>query len=453
MEPIDETFITGLPDVGAQYPRKTYTSLVPKDELNSKTDNVSQSTRLHHKMREMKEMDEKLSQMKEDYARRMALVKQGEARFIEKQRAMIEYLRKFKTFIVETDSKRARAEKKEVEERRQKELKQKEIEDLKARLEQLKRDRTKRIKKYEHYKKNKTYLEQVLGQSDQYNEIDELLTRYKILEQTNLDLQSASERVMKEMSKQQQDYQNLMKDKQNDQLMKNSDLARLMKKLEEDSNTASSLQSEVASVEQKNKDTFRKFSEVQAAVRNIHNRTQLYPTTLKSKHRNSGTTMFSGAGQTSGGNGGMTDTMSMEKEKTIDEDSGPNRDQKVLQHLMDLLEAIKEKLEDIEFVVETVEVQEPNSWGNHMNTATTYYDAHLPRKKKISTAEDKRTTTTVNSGEPSKPPSDELRSTKKPPQVPKSTQRAVGASAPPSSSSGGGSGILRTPPREPGGGK
>ena len=75
-------------------------------------------------------MDDTLSAMKRDYARRIRLVKQGEARFLERQRNTIEYLRKFKQFIVETDTKRTRAEKKEAEERRIIEQKMRELKAL-----------------------------------------------------------------------------------------------------------------------------------------------------------------------------------------------------------------------------------------------------------------------------------------------------------------------------------
>jgi len=50
---------------------------------------VSESTRLHHKLREMKEMDDALALMKSDYAERIRLVKEGEARFLVKQHNII----------------------------------------------------------------------------------------------------------------------------------------------------------------------------------------------------------------------------------------------------------------------------------------------------------------------------------------------------------------------------
>jgi hypothetical protein len=90
----------------------------PGDYIFDNAANSSQSTRLHQKMREMKEMDAKLAAMKDDYAKRLAVVRKGEQKFLEKQKNTIDYLRKFKAFIVETDAKRNRALQKAAEEHR-----------------------------------------------------------------------------------------------------------------------------------------------------------------------------------------------------------------------------------------------------------------------------------------------------------------------------------------------
>jgi hypothetical protein len=59
-------------------------------------------------------MDDALALMKSDYADRIRAVKEGESKFLVKQHNIIKYLRRFKLFILESDTKRARAEKKEV---------------------------------------------------------------------------------------------------------------------------------------------------------------------------------------------------------------------------------------------------------------------------------------------------------------------------------------------------
>lgn len=89
------------------------------DDLDVNTGNVSQSTRLHHKNREMSKVNDELISKKQQYVERIQKVKQGEARFLQKQKDTIEYLRKFKAFILEVDRKRKQAENKQSAEREQ----------------------------------------------------------------------------------------------------------------------------------------------------------------------------------------------------------------------------------------------------------------------------------------------------------------------------------------------
>lgn len=166
-------------------------------------------------MREMKEMDDRLSAMKLDYAERMKNVKNGELAFLEKQQNTIKYLRRFKTFIVETDTKRNRAEKKENEEKKQSALKSAEIVSLRSLLASLRAKRDDLMMLNNAYKSNRAYLESVLVNSDQYSEVDELLTRHTILKQTHSDLKKDAEKVQKKMETTQANLQKLIKEKQN----------------------------------------------------------------------------------------------------------------------------------------------------------------------------------------------------------------------------------------------
>ena len=90
-------------------------------------------------------MDDKLAKMKRDYEIRIRKVKQGEIQFKEKQRSTIAYLRKFKAFIVETDTKRNRAEKKKADERDEIATQTKKFQEKQEKLNILKQQRDKRI--------------------------------------------------------------------------------------------------------------------------------------------------------------------------------------------------------------------------------------------------------------------------------------------------------------------
>jgi hypothetical protein len=235
---------------------------------------ASPSTRLHHKLREMKEMDDALALMKGDYAERIRVVQEGEAKFLVKQHNIRQYLKRFKLFILESDAKRARAEKKEADEQKQRAAKLREIEQQRALFLQLQSRRSDLKQKNDHYKQNRSYLEAVKDSvPEQYGEIDELIVRYQILKQTNTDLSEANRAASASLEKVTAELQSLYKTKQNAILVMNSRFAHLLQKLESVSNDASSIENEVAAGELRTRDMQRYFCEVQMAVRNIYQRT------------------------------------------------------------------------------------------------------------------------------------------------------------------------------------
>lgn len=222
----------------------------------------------------MKEMDDALALMKSDYSDRIRAVKDGESKFLVKQHNIIKYLRRFKLFILESDTKRARAEKKCEDEHKQRLLKIKEIETLRAQFLHLQQTRSDLKQKNDHYKQNKSYLESVKDAvPEQYAEIDELIVRYQILKQTNTDLTEANRVVNDKMESISTDLQHLLKSSQNSILVKNSRFASLLQKLEQVTNATSGVEAEVQSEERKTKDMNRYFCEVQMAIQNIYART------------------------------------------------------------------------------------------------------------------------------------------------------------------------------------
>lgn len=309
---------------------------------------VSESTRLHKKMREMKLMDEKLAAMKHDYAQRIRIVKLGEARFLEKQRNTIEYLRKFKAFIIETDTKRMRADKKYNEEKRQIIQKEQEIQQLRKQLQEKRNERDKKLRNHERIKINQTYLDKVLAISEQYTEIDELLTRYKILNDTNVDLRAVASKVVKEQESYQAKIQTLLKNKQNAILVKNSDLARCLKTLEDVSNSTSNSENEAAAFELKTKEFNRKFGEIQMAIRNIHARTvNSYPKTIKKSITHTSVNTDEGKGAKEKNRKRRTKNNKDEEGYDSDAEARDQKNALLLATLIQYLDVVAEKVEDI----------------------------------------------------------------------------------------------------------
>ncbi|CAM9403595.1 unnamed protein product, partial [Sphacelaria rigidula] len=80
------------------------------EEMVAGVAQTSQSTLLLKKKKEMREVDDALDFMKDEYNTRMENCEQREAEFEQKQTDMREQVIKFEKFIQENDAKRARAE-------------------------------------------------------------------------------------------------------------------------------------------------------------------------------------------------------------------------------------------------------------------------------------------------------------------------------------------------------
>jgi len=359
---------------------------------------VSQSTRLHEKMREMKEMDDALSLMKSDYARRIRAVKEGEAKFLIKQHNIVKYLKRFKLFILESDSKRARAEKKEADESKQRSQKIREIEALKAHLLALQSTRSELKAKMEAYRANKTYLESVKDAvPEQYGEIDELLVRYSILKQTNTDLSESNRQVQSKMETMTQHLQALNKQKQNELLVQNSKFAHLLQRLEQVTNETSAIENEVGQAEERSTESQRYFCEISMAIKNIYARTmsslpskkaaaQMRKRLQVSKEMQEAQQMAAAKAKAAALVASMSNTSAREKGSESDSDDARDADRPSSSktknqqssssasssstsaatsttttppsaqhtHLIQLLDAISERLQDLQFIVEQV---------------------------------------------------------------------------------------------------
>lgn len=89
------------------------------------------------------------------------LLPKGESRFLEKQRQTIEYLTRFKSFIVETDRKRTRALQKAEDERNETRLRDLELEEKKKKLIENKKLLRIKKKQLDHVKQYREFLERV----------------------------------------------------------------------------------------------------------------------------------------------------------------------------------------------------------------------------------------------------------------------------------------------------
>ena len=166
------------------------------EALVSGVNQISQSTLLLKKKKEMHEVDDALDFMKEEYKLRIEACEQRQRKFERRQADMKEQVTKFEKFIQENDSKRQRADMKAKGEHRV--LDQKELEQRKQtlELEALELERTRQIEQLEKLRKYKEYLERTVesAEDETAEEIWDLLNRHTTLRNANVDLMEQVQR-------------------------------------------------------------------------------------------------------------------------------------------------------------------------------------------------------------------------------------------------------------------
>ena len=160
------------------------------EALVSGVNQISQSTLLLKKMKEMHEVDDSLDYMKEQYKNRMEACDERQREFERRQAEMKDQVTKFEKFIQENDSKRQRAEMKMKQERQLYRQKSKEHEKLHQDLARISAERDALIGNLKKLQKYESYLEDVvhMGDDSTFEETWDLLNRHKTLKSANADL-------------------------------------------------------------------------------------------------------------------------------------------------------------------------------------------------------------------------------------------------------------------------
>lgn len=195
-------------------------------------DHVSPATRLLEKRRQMFEVQETLEAQKQDFNRKEEVFKRREEALKIKDLELQESLIRFSKFLQENDSKRARAEKKASDEIKSRLQKEREIEKLTEELEALKDEKETVHEVLERSMRYQQYLETVLEVADEYSEVSDLLLRHATLLATNQDLKDHQRKCAELAEKIRTELQIYVKQKTDETLNLNNELARLKKELE-----------------------------------------------------------------------------------------------------------------------------------------------------------------------------------------------------------------------------
>lgn len=196
-------------------------------------DNLTPATRLLEKKREMAEVEQALAAQKEEFQMKMETLQQRRDELQRKEQKLKESLLKFDKFLKENDLKRARALKKTKNEQDLCRQKDRETEKLVQEIEELniagKKQRAK-LKKYTIYRQ---FLERVVEQSDEFDETQEIISRYETLKQTREDLLDREHRNQDAIEAERTDLIKFTEERTNEILGYNNELANLQTILEE----------------------------------------------------------------------------------------------------------------------------------------------------------------------------------------------------------------------------
>lgn len=243
------------------------------EQLLAGSTQTSQSTLLLKKRKEMKEVDEALELMKDDYKRRMDECEERRLQFELKQAKLREQVLKFEKFIQENDSKRMRAESKAKLERKLYEERCKDLQSLTIRIHELEMEERKLQSDLIQKNCFRDYLESIVEEGDHgYEEIGDILNRHRTLVDANRDLMSHARSREGDVDNLTYRFQLLKTERQNQLLVSNSYIQDLQKQLEHLRSTAKLEMDEKNHLEDKQKNVSRELSQVGLGIRNIYNR-------------------------------------------------------------------------------------------------------------------------------------------------------------------------------------
>ncbi|CAD7958644.1 unnamed protein product [Amoebophrya sp. A120] len=196
-------------------------------------ENVSPATRLLEKRRQMYEVQDALEAQKARFAQEEEAFAKKEVQLRAKDLQLQQQLIKFNKFLQDNEAKRRRAETRASEEQAQILQKEEEIGQLQKRLDEsqslcleLEEDVLKNLK-YEEF------LELVKENSDDYSEIQDLVTRHETLEAAHRDLIESQQKAENMNEGIRNEYQNYRKEKAMEVLALTNKTAALQAELED----------------------------------------------------------------------------------------------------------------------------------------------------------------------------------------------------------------------------
>ncbi|KNE68111.1 hypothetical protein AMAG_13282 [Allomyces macrogynus ATCC 38327] len=237
-----------------------------------------QSTLLIRRRKELKHVQSLLEKKRAEFSKRMDECREKHEELKAKQKQLRDRVQKFEKFLRENDAKRQRALAKALSERKSREQKEQELFLLQDQLrqEQAKSERVKHM--ISMHRPHEQYLQWVISSlpSDyldvQEPHINDVLTRYHTLSETNHDLQETLQQRLDEIEAETNRLNDLIKQKNDRILVYNSQLGALQKRLDKAKAESARVENMVAESVLSGKARMRNLSETKLAINNIYSR-------------------------------------------------------------------------------------------------------------------------------------------------------------------------------------
>mmetsp|Transcript_30765 Transcript_30765/g.95173 ORF Transcript_30765/g.95173 Transcript_30765/m.95173 type:complete len:273 (+) Transcript_30765:417-1235(+) len=232
----------------------------------------------------MIEVQEALDDKKEEYVRHEEAFHRREANLRKKDVDLQDSLIKFNKFLQENESKRKRAVTRAFEERKQIDSKQMDIQQLEKQHQTILKAANSLERDIQRNKVCQVFLAEVCADhADEYHEIQDLLNRHKTLCGANRDL-AKRQKDYEDLSEQRKDdFIKYMKERANEILNANNEIASLQDKLELTESATYRLQNQVDSTIRGMSDKTLELCQILSAVDNVLERFVMHIQSHKQK--------------------------------------------------------------------------------------------------------------------------------------------------------------------------
>ncbi|CAE1323615.1 Coiled-coil domain-containing protein 42 like-2,Coiled-coil domain-containing protein 42 homolog [Acanthosepion pharaonis] len=259
-----------------EYFKTTFEDKLLFKMLEREEDQLTPATRLLEKRRELAEVEQALATQKEEFQMKMESLQQRRAELERKELQLKESLEKFDKFLKENDLKKNRAIKKANDERDMKKAKDKEIEILQVESENLNKECKQMKNKQDAYMIFNSFMLRILNDTEEFNEIRDIISRYDTLISTYKDLVEAEQRNQDMIEKIKQNTLRETEEKHNEILGYNNLLSNLQSEVEYYESKALFWESKWNHIKNTASKEALKSGQIKMATRNLYNVIKTY---------------------------------------------------------------------------------------------------------------------------------------------------------------------------------